>query len=456
MTATPRLLIFALPEHAGLFDQSALTATSYDVISVSQSHSVESTLISDHRNAVLIIIHPSASEGLKYSETLLHTYPFLPIILITSETDQSFLKQALEIGVANYLTTPVDPTSLLCAVEHALVRHQSRRTGLAFAQVLNDLEDGFVLVDLDTRLLLVNQSARRIFQIQESQLEGKMVDEIFKHPDFLDIFKPYRTFPYRNEISMEDGSIYSAHSSLIPEIGIAVNMQEITHLKELDRVKTDFVNTVSHDLRSPLTAVYGFIGLIDRVGPINQQQAEFIRHIQTSLQHITYLINDLLELGRLEAGFDLQMVDVNLKDILMQAMGNLEYQYNEKMQDVVLSVPDDVPTILGNPLHLQRMVTNLIENAIKFTPPMGRIQVRCRAETGQLILEVADNGPGIPLADQPHIFEKFYRGSNLSQETPGTGLGLSIVKSIIDKHQGRIWLESSPLGTTFSVILPIK
>jgi signal transduction histidine kinase len=87
---------------------------------------------------------------------------------------------------------------------------------------------------------------------------------------------------------------------------------------------------------------------------------------------------------------------------------------------------------------------------------MGRVQVSCRAETGQLILEVADNGPGIPLADQPHIFEKFYRGSNLSQDTPGTGLGLSIVKSIIDKHQGRIWLESSPLGTTFSVILPIK
>ena len=456
MAATPRLLIYAQPEHAGLLDQSTLTATSYDVTFVSQSHAVESTLISDHRNAVVIIIHPSAIEGLKLSETLLHDHPFLPIILITSETDPSLLKQALEIGVANYLTTPVDPSSLLHAVEHALVRNQSMSIGLSIAQALNDLEDGFILVDLDTRLLVVNQTARRIFHIEESQLEGKMVDEIFSHPDFLDIFKPYRTFPYRNEISLEDGRVYSAHSSMIPEIGIAVNMQEITHLKELDRVKTDFVNTVSHDLRSPLTAVYGFIGLIDRVGPINQQQADFIRHIQTSLQHITYLINDLLELGRLEAGYDLQMVDVNLKDILAQAMGNLEYQYNVKMQNVVISVPEDVPIILGNPLHLQRMATNLIENAIKFTPPMGKVQVRCRIETDQLILEVADNGPGIPLEDQPHIFEKFYRGSNLSQDIPGTGLGLSIVKSIIDKHQGRIWLESTPLGTTFSVILPIK
>ncbi len=109
--------------------------------------------------------------------------------------------------------------------------------------------------------------------------------------------------------------------AMIPEIGIAVTLQDITHLKELDRIKTDFVNTVSHDLRSPLTAIYGFIGLIDRVGSINQQQAEFIRHIQSSVQHITSLINDLLDLGRVEAGYDLQMVDVNLNDILAASHG---------------------------------------------------------------------------------------------------------------------------------------
>ncbi len=456
MATTPHLLIYTLPEHAGLLDQSALIAAGYEVTPVSLTQDTESGVIHNQRNALLIIAHPSATEGLLFSEKLLRSYPFLPIILVTSDTDQSFLKRALEIGVANYLTTPVDPNALLCAVEQALVRHKSIQPWPPFAQVLNDLLDGFVLVDLDSHLLLVNQSARRIFHIQEDQLEGKMVDEIFAHPDFLDIFKPYRTFPYRNEVSMEDGCVYSAHSSVIPEVGIAVTMHEITHLKELDRVKTDFVNTVSHDLRSPLTAVYGFIGLIDRVGPINQQQAEFIRHIQSSLQHITSLINDLSELGRVEADHNVLMMEVNLKDILVQSMGDLEYQYNEKMQDVDLSIPDDIPIILGNPLHLQRMVTNLIENAVKFTPPMGKIHIRCKAEAGQLILEVADNGPGIPLVDQPHIFEKFYRGSNLSQATPGTGLGLSIVKSIVDKHQGRIWLESSPLGTTFSVIFPLK
>ena len=200
--------------------------------------------------------------------------------------------------------------------------------------------------------LLVNQSARHIFDLKDEQLEGKAVNEIFYHQDFLDIFKPQRTFPYRNEITMEDGHVYSAQSSLIPDIGIAVTMQDITHLKELDRIKTDFVNTISHDLRSPLTSIYGFIGLIDRVGPINQQQAEFIQHIQSSVQHITSLINDLLDLNRVETGYDLQMVEVNLKDILTQTIKSLEYQISEKMQDVDLSVPDDIPVILGNPTPL--------------------------------------------------------------------------------------------------------
>ena len=150
------------------------------------------------------------------------------------------------------------------------------------------------------------------------------------------------------------------------------------------------------------------------------------------------------------------MEEVLLDEILNQAMGNLEFQYNEKMQYVALKIADEIPPILGNPLQLQRMVTNLIENAIKFTPSMGTIEIRCRVEGGQLILEVSDNGPGIPLEDQPHIFEKFYRGSNLSQVTSGTGLGLSIVKSIVDKHHGRIWVDSSPGETTFTVILPLK
>jgi PAS domain S-box-containing protein len=448
-------MIYSAPELADALDTSEFGAEGYEVTPISQLKELELWLIPDLHNSVLIIAHPSANEGLKYAAEILQSHSELPVILVSKEFDQSCLKQALELGLTDYLTAPVDPAVLLKSVQHALERQKSRHMEQQYERVLLEVVDGFILADLNSNLILVNQSARNFFNLKEDQLEGKPVNEIFYQPDFRDIFKPQRTFPYRSEISLDDGRVYSAQASLIADIGIAVVLQDITHLKDLDRIKTDFVNTISHDIRSPLTSIYGFIGLIDRVGPINRQQAEFIHHIQSSVQHITALINDLLDLNRVESGYDLQMAEVHMKDILTKTISDLEYQISEKMQEVVLTVPDDLPVIMGNPLHIQRMVSNLIENAVKFTPPMGRIEVRCRAEAGQSIFEVTDNGPGIPLADQPHIFDKFYRGSNLSQVTNGTGLGLSIVKSIVDEHHGRIWLESSPQGTTFAVILPM-
>jgi two-component system phosphate regulon sensor histidine kinase PhoR len=455
MTYNPRLLIYTMPELSGLLDPAPLIASGYEVTTVYQPQEVDARLKSSSNDLLLILVLPTVFESLEYSRVLLSKHPLLPIILVNNEPDQVSLNRALEIGIADCLSIPVDSFNLLSAINRALTRQKSKQT-LQFGQIVNEVADGFLLVDLDYRLLIANQTIRKIFNVEDDKPERKPVNEIFHHPELLDIFTPYRSFPYHNEITTENGRVFSTQSSMIPDIGIVVTMHDITQLKELDRIKTEFVNTVSHDLRSPLTAVYGFVGLIDRVGPINQQQAEFIQHIQSSLQHITSLINDLLELGRLEAGYDILLEDVNITEILKQAMGNLEFQYNEKMQYVALELPEEVPVILGNPLHLQRMVINLIENAIKFTPPMGKIDIRCRAEAGQLILEVSDNGPGIPLEDQPHIFEKFYRGSTMSQVTSGTGLGLSIVKSIVDKHHGRIWVESSPGGTTFTVILPIK
>jgi two-component system phosphate regulon sensor histidine kinase PhoR len=454
MTDTEHLLIFSQPELSGELELSALAAVGYEMTQVSQLDELESWLNFGWRKLALIIATPQALEGLEIAAHILQTHPQLPIILVTREIELASLKQALEIGLIDYLTTPVEINAALRAIENAFNRQKATPDEQRVEQVLANITDGFILADLNSHLLLVNQSARDMFSLHDEKLEGRAVYEVFYHLDLLDIFKPHRVFPYRNEISMDDGRVYSAQASMIPGIGVAVLMQNITHLKELDRIKTDFVNTISHDLRSPLTSIYGFIGLLDRVGPVNRQQAEFIKHIQTSIQHITALINDLLDLNQVEAGYDLQMVEVHMKDILAQSVESLEYQISEKMLEVELSVDDPDPVMLGNPLHLQRMAANLIENAIKFTPPMGKIEIHCKTEASQLILEVSDNGPGIPLVDQPHIFDKFYRGSNMSQITAGTGLGLSIVKTIVDKHHGRIWLDSSPQGTTFSVILP--
>jgi len=456
MTSSLQILIYPITQATEPIIQSILVNSGYEVAVLSQREEVEAWLKTWSVNTLLIMIHPSAATGLRQARKILDAHQTLPIILVSGKANRNSLKRALEIGLFDQLTIPVEQEALLQVIQRCQVRLSNWQAWNSFTRVLTNLEDGFILASMDGHLLMVNQTAQNMFQIGGEKTEGKLVTEVFNQADLLDAFNPHHTFPHGREITLENGRIYSAQASLIPETGIAVVMQDITHLKELDRIKTDFVNTVSHDIRSPLTAIYGFVGLIDRVGQINEQQAEFIHHIQSSVQHITSLINDLMDLGRVEAGYDLQMQEVHLGEIIQQSVGSLDFQMNEKMQQLVLTIPEQMPVILGNPLHLQRMVTNLIENAVKFTPVMGKISVQCRAEASQLILEVSDNGPGIPLVDQPRIFEKFFRGSNLSASIPGTGLGLSIVKTIVEKHHGRIWLESSPQGTTFSVILPIK
>jgi two-component system NtrC family sensor kinase len=236
---------------------------------------------------------------------------------------------------------------------------------------------------------------------------------------------------------------------------LAVILQDITHLKELDRIKSDFVSTVSHDLRSPLTAILGYIELIERVGSTNKQQKEFIQRVELSVQNITALINDLLDLGRIEAGFDARMEIVPLPTLMTFTLDGVRPRLVDKSQSLVVDLPEQLPPLLGNPVRLRQMLANLIGNAHKYTQPGGEIRVVARAEGGQVIVQVIDNGPGIPLADQPYIFDKFYRASNIAPEVHGTGLGLAIVKSIVETHHGRIWVESTPgQGSRFTIVLP--
>jgi two-component system NtrC family sensor kinase len=259
-----------------------------------------------------------------------------------------------------------------------------------------------------------------------------------------------------HEIAFDDGRVLSAQYTSIPSIGIAVTMQDITYLKQVDRLKNEFVNTVSHDLRSPLTAILGYVDLLDRVGPVNDQQREFIHRVQISVESITSLVNDLLELGRIEAGFDSQNEIVPLEGILRYSLETVGGQISEKRLNIHLDLPLDIPPIHGNPIRLRQMLDNLVGNAIKYTPEGGEITIEMEMQEEQEILRISDNGPGVPPADQPHIFEKFYRASNVPKGVGGSGLGLAIVKSIVDSHQGRIWVESLlGQGSTFTVVLPL-
>ena len=333
---------------------------------------------------------------------------------------------------------------------HLYARTETERTQLE--TILKETEDGVMVVDEENRLILVNPTARAAFGINGSDPSGRKLDEVIPQPEVRELFARDTR---RGEVALEDGRVFNAHLTPIAGVGRALVMQDITHLKELDRIKSEFVTTVSHDLRSPLTAILGYVELIGRAGPVSDQQVEFIRRIQFSVQSITSLITDLLDLGRIEAGFDTQKEVTHLPLVLQYAVDGLRSRTEAKHLKVVVDIPDDLPPVFANPPRLRQVAANLIENALNYTPDGGSVTVKARGDDGQLIISVSDTGIGIPLADQPYVFDKFYRAANARDDFTGTGLGLSIVKSIVENHNGRIWVDSKPgAGATFTVVLP--
>jgi two-component system NtrC family sensor kinase len=342
------------------------------------------------------------------------------------------------------------------AIQNAQLYYESESERVKFGITLSSIQDGVILLDKENRILLINPAAKRAFGLGLNDLTNVPVLEAVTHRDFSGLLDSITDNPLKaHEISFDDGRVFNAQYTPIPEIGAAITLEEITHLKALDRLKNDFIHTISHDLRSPLTAIMGYVELLDRVGPLTDQQKQFVRHVQNSVQSITTLVNDLLDLGRIEAGFDTRKDEVELETILHYTLDNLERQIEDKHQKFQINVSENLPEVRGNPIRLRQLMDNLLVNAFKYTPDGGHVTVNLRQDDGLVIFEVIDSGVGIPAADQPRIFDKFYRASNAPKGTPGTGLGLAIVKSIVDNHQGRIWVESAVgKGTKFTVVLP--
>ncbi len=457
-----------------LFERS-LTAATYRVTIALDRVSLDKFLQNSSPALVIIAEQFSGGTGLDVSNEIIDRFPTMPVLFFASQESNDILRNAMKVGISYCLFPPLKPGDIAISVELALkkslrigdwTRREVRRTTASLEQRVNELqkletifdhiEDGVIILDSNENILLVNPAARRIFEIGIEDNSGKKITSVIPNQDLHNLITAGKVNPLQyHEISFEDERVYNAQYASIPGIGIAVTLQNITYLKQIDHMKNEFISMVSHDLRSPLTAILGYVELLDRVGPINDQQKDFIRRVRVSVQSVTTLINDLLELGRIEAGFSGQNDTVPLDAVLNVTIDNISYQIAEKKLNLKTNLPSVVPLIYGNPVRIRQMLDNLLGNAIKYTPVGGDIDISIDLEADQLLLKISDSGPGIPPVDQPHIFEKFYRGSNVSTKVIGSGLGLAIVKSIVEAHHGRIWVDSVfGKGSMFTVVLP--
>jgi len=476
------LILLALDEsHILKLMDRALKAVNYETAIAGDTKAL-SRLLQETTPALLMVGESfDGHDGLVVVEEILERFPTLPFLFYTEKAKPEFVKRVFKLGVSGYLAPPLKTDDIVETVEGALkhanrvgdwLRREVKRTTSSLKKraqisesersrletVINSIHDNVMILDEENLVLLVNPAMCASFGLDEKSIIGKPVMDVIEHPDLQALITSNGDHDplHHHEVSFPDGRVASAQLTAIPEIGYAVTMQDITYLKEADRIRNEVVHTVSHDLRSPLTSVIGYTELIARAGALNDSQKDFLKRIQESVQHITTLINDLLELGSIEAGLDTRREWVQLDGLLRYTLDMLAGQIKSKHIKVQTDISESLPVLRANPIRLRQVLDNVVGNAIKYSNRDGEVTISIHSEGDQIILQVTDDGPGIPIPDQAHIFDKFYRGRNMDKQE-GSGLGLAIVKSIVDAHQGRIWVESNlGQGSTFFIVLPVN
>jgi signal transduction histidine kinase/DNA-binding response OmpR family regulator len=238
--------------------------------------------------------------------------------------------------------------------------------------------------------------------------------------------------------------------------GVVWTVRDVTERARLEQLKSEFVATASHELRSPLTSIKGFVELLTASKGLDGRQREFLDIVLVSTNRLVDLVNDLLDVARVEAGrIEIHRRPTDVDDVVEEVAALMRPRIEAKRQTLTIDVPEDLPRALADPSRLRQILTNLLTNAHVYTDEGGRLGVSVRAQHGGLALAVSDTGPGLSREEIEHVFDRFYRGVEGGSGTPGTGLGLAIVRSLVDLHHGTIEVDSARgEGSTFTVHLP--
>ncbi|HZD55800.1 MAG TPA: ATP-binding protein [Anaerolineales bacterium] len=330
--------------------------------------------------------------------------------------------------------------------------------------ILASSPDPVLVTDHRDRLLLANPAAWQALEFSPETSIGQPVGEVITQRNLVELLRASGEEDLSSEIVLPDERVYLATVSTVVAEGCPVGrvcvLSDVTQFKKLDALKSEFVSTVSHDLRSPLTLIRGYATMLQMVGELNEQQTGHVRKIIAGVESMSHLVSNLLDLSRIEAGVGLQLDTLPVQDIVERVVTASQMQVAQKRIQLDVEISKNInPLIEADQALLQQALHNLVENAIKYTEVGGKVSIQVRVQGDQMVFEIHDTGIGIAPADQQRLFEKFYRaitqrGVNAER---GSGLGLAIVRSIAERHGGRVWLRSQlGKGSTFFLAIPAK
>lgn len=371
-----------------------------------------------------------------------------------------------ESSEIDLLSTLASQTAVL--VENARLFQAAEGERQRLSAILASTTDAVIVTDRDNDILLVNPAAEQAFNIRAENVSDKHINQAGLAPALVRIFQSPMSSgeALTDEVPLpDDRTLYANVSTILSpdgeRIGRVAVMRDITHLKELDEMKSEFVSTVSHDLRAPLTFMRGYATMLPTIGELTEKQHDYVEKILKGVSQMSELVDDLLNLGRIEAGVGLERETCHLGAVLVEAVDGMRARASTKGLTLRMEPAQAMALVSGDAALLRQAVSNLVDNAIKYTPSGGMVtvglSVKREGEQEKAIIHVSDTGIGIAPENQVRLFEKFYRIQRRDgPQVSGTGLGLSIVKSIVERHGGKVWVDSElNKGSTFYISLPL-
>jgi PAS domain S-box-containing protein len=438
-------------------------------------------------DVILLDLMMPGMNGMEVLEKALSICPNLLIIVITGYATVESAVEAMKKGAYDFISKPFTPDQLRIVVKRALERRalqkeaellrlERERTLRDIATeksriktIINCMVDGILVCDRESCIVLCNPAATLMLKSSESNLLGKSLSQCNLPIELSNIIEEGLRANERGYTSVSHeltiGETYlRAHTAPVRNdlgevIGSVTVLQDISHLKELDRMKSEFIAMVTHELRAPIAAIEQQLTvLLNKIaGELTEKQEKILLRAKERVKGLLDLIKDLLDLSKIEAGKMVQYKEpLYLGEVIQKVVDLMRVDAEQKKIDLQLFLPDEISIINADRNSMEGIFTNLISNAIKYTPEGGRVSITLSEEGSFVKSQVSDTGIGIKKEDLPRIFDKFYRvKTSQTRQIVGTGLGLSIVKSIVDAHMGSISVESEEgKGTTFTILLP--
>ena len=441
---------------------------------------------------ILVDLMMPVMGGIELMEEVRQLDQEIIMIVITGFATVETAVEAMKHGAYDYVPKPFTPEQLVSILNRGLekrrlskeaekLREERDQKLLEVASeksklhtIVNSMADGIIVINREHQLVLWNPAAIKMLDLNVKLEAGTDFNEIIEEKDLVEVinkafspdFSQYTVLSEEIELIKGEKKTIMVHVACVrdekgSDLGVVSTFRDITGLKEIEEVKSQFVRMVAHELRAPLAAVEGYLTayLTGVAGTDPQFNRQMLERARLRSQSLMELVNDLLQFARLESKKVVRKKELlDMSDIIINTVELLKQQGVSKDLTFQLDMPEKLPLIEADRTEMEQLITNLVSNAIKYNVKNGKVIVSVVPDTHYLSIKVIDTGIGIEEESLPNIFDEFYRVQGAkTRYTTGTGLGLSIVKKIVESHFGRIDVESKvDKGTTFTVKLPLK